>query len=466
MSVSNSNLPVPMHAAALVMRELPASSLLVESDGNRLGGELRRLRGWRARYSLALANDSPLHVMVTLRARRGDIERRLPPGEFWIDPQSHADLTIDVPTHVAYAGGSLVVRLVNAQIHEMVAPLPGPAGIFGALLGGFAVAAVAAGFVFATPRIDVFAVPPIGVSNSLLRVPYRTAGLGSSAYALIDDRGVTVRSGDVRKRAGTLAFTLPSAQRTQSYILQMRETGPLGEAERAEPVTALPEPAPPMTGAASALIDSLAIDSWQIPDGGVVTVRYRTSARSGVVSIKDAQNTVWASDKISPDGVTQLRIPHFGHDKELRVALAVARGDVHAASSLGVQVVAAPKPAPAPAAVLAAAVPVAVAPQAAAPPRDDPPAQTPPPVEQQHVNVVGTNVAGFTVRTSIVPGATNVRLALETADGQTIASEYVQDGATTASVDAPPGTHGRIVLIATYDLGQGQESTVKTIDIP
>src|SRR5215469_4124505 len=108
------------------MRELPASSLMIDSDGTRLGGELRRLRGLRARYSLKLANDSPLHLMVTLRARRGEIERRLPPGEFWIDPDSHADLIVDVPLHVAYAGGSLIVRLVNAQIHEMVAPLPGP----------------------------------------------------------------------------------------------------------------------------------------------------------------------------------------------------------------------------------------------------------------------------------------------------------------------------------------------------
>ena len=62
------------------MRELPSSSLLVEGDGCRLGGELRRLRGWRARYNLTLGNDSPLHLMVTLRIRRGDMERRLPPA--------------------------------------------------------------------------------------------------------------------------------------------------------------------------------------------------------------------------------------------------------------------------------------------------------------------------------------------------------------------------------------------------
>jgi hypothetical protein len=465
-SVSNSNLPaIPQHAAALVMRELPASSLLVEGDGARLGGELRRLRGWRARYSLALANDSPLHVMVTLRARRGDTERRLSPGEFWIDPQSHADLTIDVPTPIAYAGGSLVVRLVNAQIHEMVAPLPGPAGILGALLGGFAVAAVAAGFIFATPRIDVFAVPPIGVANSLLRVPYRTGGLGAGSYALIDDRGVTVRQGGMKKSEGTLAFTLPPAQRTQTYILQMRNQGALGVAERAEPVTALPEPAVPTTGAAGALIESLAIDSWQIPDGGTVTVRYRTGARSGTVSVKDAQNTVWAQSKISPDGVTQLRIPKFGYDKELRVALAVAQGDEHVTSSVGMRSVV-PHPATK---VSAAAATVALAPGTAigtAPvAKNDSPA-TPPPAPDAKISVAGTNVAGYTVRTSIVAGASNVRLALETADGQTIASEFVPDGATTASIDAPAGTHGRVVLIATYDRGQGQESTVKPIDIP
>jgi len=440
------------------MRELPASSLAIESDGARLGGELRRLRGLRARYSLTLANDSPLHLMVTLRARRGDVERRLPPGEFWIDPNAHADLVIDVPSLVAYAGGSLVVRLVNAQIHEMVAPLPGPGVILGALAGGLAVAAAGAALVFATPRVDVFAVPPIGVANSLLRVPYKTGGFGAAAYALIDDRGVTVRQGSMTGGEGTLALTLPSAQRTRSYILQMRDQSALGTVERAEPVTALPEPALPSSGVASSLIESLAIDSWQIPDGGVVTVRYRTSARSGIVSLTDAQNTVWAQEKISPDGVTRLRLPRFGHDKELNVALSVARGVNHSSSSVGLQSVV-PTPKPNPAAVLAAAASAGVSAQA------DPPAVAPP-VERQKVSVLGTNLAGFTVRTSIVSGAANIRLALETTDGQTIASEFVPDGATSATIDAPAGTHGRVVLIATYDRGQGQESTVKSIDIP
>lgn len=442
------------------MRELPASSLLIEGDGMRLGGELRRLAGMRARYSLRIGNDSPLHLMVTLRARRGEIERRLPPGEFWIDPDSHADLIIDVPLHVAYAGGSLVVRVVNAQIHEMVAPLPGPSAILGAIGGGLAVGAVAAAFVFATPRIDVFAVPPIGVANSLLRVPYKTAGVGTTSYALIDDRGVAVKSGALRNNEGTLAFTLPTAQRTRSYILQMQTQSALGTTERAEPVTALPEPALPAAPAAAAsLIDSLALDTWQVPDGGIVTVRYRTSAHSGTVSIRDAQNTVWAEKNISPDGVTQIRVPRFGHDKELSVALSVARGDDHAQSSVGMQsVVATPKPSAAAAMAVAAVAPAQ---------QNDPPAQpAPPPAEPQKISIAGTNVAGYTVHTSIVSGAANIRLALETEDGSTIASEFVPDGATTASIDAPPGTHGRVVLIATYDRGQGQESTVKPIDIP
>jgi hypothetical protein len=306
-------------------------------------------------------------------------------------------------------------------------------------------------------------VPPIGVANSLLRVPYKVGGIGSSSYTLVDDRGVTVKSAPVTKREGTLAFTLPSAQRTHSYILQMRSEGALGTAERAEPVTALPEPALPSTAAASSLIESLALDSSQVSDGGLVTVRYLTSARSGIVSVKDAQNTVWAQGKISPNGVTQLRLPRFGRDKDLRVSVAVARGDNHASSSVGMQSV---MPTPKPGAL--APTVVAAGPASVSAPHDDPPAQasTPPPADPQKVSIVGTNVAGFTVHTSIVAGASNVRLALETNDGATIASEFVPDGATTASIDAPPGTHGRVVLIATYDRGQGQESTVKPIDIP
>jgi len=70
------------------------------------------------------------------------------------------------------------------------------------------------------------------------------------------------------------------------------------------------------------------------------------------------------------------------------------------------------------------------------------------------------------LRVAVAPGANNVRLALETTDGATIASQSVPSGATSAEIAVPRGVHGRIVLVTTYDRGSGEESTVKPVDVP
>ncbi len=439
MMVDDEYLPVPIPVAAPALVDAPESSMLVEFGGKRLSGELRRSHGWPLRYSLTVVNDAPLYLLMTFRVRRNGYEKPIEPGEMWMDPQSHADLTMAVPPLEGLLGGRLIVRLVNAKVQrELVAPLPGSSLWLGALGGAAVTALLAFGFSFAHPHIDLFAVPPLGVAGAALQVPYQTGGVGTAAYALEDERGATVASGTLAASSGVFSLPLPGADRTRNYIVRLFDKGMLGGVDRAAPVTALPAPAPPQ----EQLIDAIGIDTSQVPDGGSFTLRYRTQAKNGRIEVRDAQNTLWATAPIARNGISQISLPHFGKNKELRVTLEVERDGQRASSSVGLDVTGVP-PAAAPQLVGGANQPgsALVSPEA------------------------GIGADGM-LHVSVASGARNVRLALETTEGATIASQSVPDGATSAAIAIPHGVHGRVVLVTTYNRGSGEESTVKAIDVP
>jgi len=429
------NGPLARRSASLA--ETPASSLLVDVGGNRLQSDLRRLPGARPRYALQISNETPLYLLVSFRVRRGGGERPIAPAEVWVDPVSTADFSFAVSPFEALCGGALVVRLVNGRMQrELVAPLPGPTLLFGVAAGAFVAGVAALGVGLAQPRVDVLAVPPVGVAGAPLQVAYRTGGFGTTGYALRDDRGRTVASGDLRDAAGTLALTLPPAYRTRSYTLQVRRAGKLGVAERAEPLIALPA-ATPMP---RPLIESLSVDRSQVAPGGSIAVRYRTGATHGRVVLRDAQNTVWAQAPLARAGTAQLRVPEFSGNRDLRVTLEAARGNERATSTVGVTV-AVPKPSPS-----APAMPASMA-------------GTPVRVEAQNV------VAGATVFADIAPGTRHVRLALERPDGTALASVEVPDGSTRAGIPVPRDAGGDVVLVVSYDVGSVEESVVRRLSV-
>lgn len=412
--------------------------MLVDVGGRHLQGELRRIRGVWPTYALTISNGAPLDLLVSFRVRRGGRDRPIRPGEIWMDPHSHADLVLRVPLLAAVFGGTLVVRLINAQLrHELVAPLTGGQAIVAGGVGGAAVVAAGLGLWFAQPRIESFAVPPVSAASATLRVPYRIGGLGHASYALQDERGTTIASGVAGGPGGTLAVQLPPATRTRNYSLTLRDAGALGVAERSEPVTVLPSAtAPPHQ-----LIEALALDRAQISDGGSVTVHYRTTATKGRITVADAQNTVWAQAPLSHRGFAHLTLPAFGRDEQLRVVLDARRGSERATSTLGLSVIA-PTPPPA---------------QAIFPNASD--GDSPVTISDAQAN------AGDALHASIAPDANDVRLAIETSGGATLASVAVPKGATDAAITIPRSARGRLVLVATYDVGLGQESVIRNITV-
>ncbi len=415
----------------------PSASLLVDAGGRRLQGELRRLRGIAPRYALLISNETPLYLLVSFRVRRGGADRPIPPGDVWIDPQSTADFAFGISPALALRGGWLVVRLVNSHVRrELIAPLPGASAFAGAAAGALAAGLIAMGLAFAQPRIDEFAVPPVGVADASLRVAYRTSGVGHPTYALEDDRGATIASGALRAASGTLALPLPRSSRARTYVVRLRQSGAFGSAERAAPLTALPS----ATAAPRALIEALSVDRAQAAPGDTIVAHYRTAADRGRIVLRDDANTVWAQAPLTRDGTARLLVPAFSGDRDLRVTLEAARGSERSSSTVGVAVVVPPPP------------PTA-APAAGA-------------ADIVRVRADGDRVrAGGVVRVAIASGTTGVHLALERPDGTPVASADVPRGALEGSVGVPRDVRGDVMFVATYDAGNGQVSIVRHLAV-
>ena len=332
------------------------------------------------------------------------------------------------------------MRLVNAKVQrELVAPLPGSSLWLGALGGAAVTALLAFGFSFAHPHIDLFAVPPLGVAGAALQVPYQTGGIGTPAYALEDERGATVASGTLAASSGVFSLPLPGADRTRNYIVRLFDKGALGGVDRAAPVTALPAPAPPQ----EQLIDAIGIDTSQVPDGGSFTLRYRTRATNGrdrsprrakhavgdgadraqrhLADLASAFRQGQRTARHARGGTQRTARKFVGRTRRHRRAIGCGRAAIRAARTSPVRRSCRPKPESAP-----------------------------------------TECCTF----RSPPARRNVRLALETTEGATIASQSVPDGATSAAIAIPHGVHGRVVLVTTYNRGSGEESTVKAIDVP
>jgi hypothetical protein len=351
--------------------------------------------------------------------------------------------------------------MVNARLHhELIAPLPGATLWLGAAGGAVAAAALAYFVSFAHPRLDVFTVPALGVAGAPVQVLYESGGLGTTTYALEDEKGNVVKSGTATKSKGFVSIPLPAADHTRDYIVTMTNRGLLGWVDRAAPVTAMPLPAQQRQ-----LIDSLALDTWEVPDGGRIVVRYRTIAHSGRVEVRDANDTLWAHAPISKNGVTVLKLPHFGHEKDLRVTLSVEGGGQHSVSSLGLTIAAGAAPA-AVAQAAPAAPPVTSGDAGAIGPVGTPVAHVPAAPAGPLVTTDGLVSQDGTVRVRIAPGATNVHLVVETPDGSTLAAETVPNGERNALIQIPTVYHGSVALISTYDRGSGEESSVKALEAP
>lgn len=425
-------------------RASASSALVVESANGNLYGTLRfaRFRWLRAEFSLDVVNAGDEQLLATIYARtlRGD-EVPVEPIAVWIGARTEAYVTLGLGAFVGLGIRSLVVKLQGPNVHQRLeAAIVRPMALAWAALGAVAASGVIFGFATQRPQILALSVPGVATAGSTIVVPYAAHGRANGDWMLADTGGHRIASGTLAHRTGVFSVQLPAANDSRSYTLRLRERGWLGSDSRSASIAVLP--APPKPTQAALRISSLSVDNPSVVDGGKVTIRYATDAHRGRVELVDAQGTVWASQPLARDGTSLFSLPYFGGAKELQARVIAQRGTQRASAGIGVYVHSA---AAAPQALGAASLPGTLS---------DPILLTSESVRRGGVVIV-----------RILRSVEALRLTLADADGRTLVSVQPPRGASIAELHVPTGASGKLAVIATYQDGHAQTSTIKQIEV-
>ncbi len=193
----------------------------------------------------------------------------------------------------------------------------------------------------AQPRIVAVSAPSAALGGSAVTIGYEVRGLGDVQYQVTAPDGATLASGILHEQTGSLPLHLPAVATTRSYALALSKHTLLGADERTVYVKAMATPSPHlfMRVIHPAAITALGLDHSTVVAGNRITVRYGYLAKSGLLRLLDAQDTVWAATPLAPGGVAQFMAPTVPHPQVMRVALHVEKDDTSADSVVGVTIV-------------------------------------------------------------------------------------------------------------------------------
>jgi hypothetical protein len=195
------------------------------------------------------------------------------------------------------------------------------------------------------------------------------------------------------------------------------------------------------------LIENLAISPSPAQAGSHVDVHYTTNAQAGDVWLLDSTGATWAHAPFSVTGVTTLNVPLAAAGKQMRVVLHAQNGKQNAQSSVGLTVVPSQQ--------------VAAQASQAAPEAKRAPRPRKPNADLQLSSQVVS--AGDSVTVNVTGTSGDVRIALESSSGTTMAEGDADEGQG-VTLNAPNvSTPTTFYVIATLTNGITQQSIVKRL---
>ena len=426
-------------------RPASSSSLVVERESGSLFASLRFARRTLLRLEFALdvvnASEEPLLATIYARPFRGE-ELPVAPYSLWVDARTEAYIVLPMSSLLAATCTAVSVRIQGRTIHHRVeAAIPRPGSLLWAAGGALVAAAIAAAVVGAHPRVTSLQAPSNVVGGTRVSAIYRIAGAGNATWELDDLHGGRLDGGTLAAAGGTFQFAVPKSRDRETYVVRVASQGRFGEASSSLPMVA-DTPVPP---ASPLRVSAFSVDRATLNDGDAVKVRYRTDARSGEVQAVDAQGTVWARAALSPSGISTLKLPTFGREKELQIRIVAKSGAQYAQSGVGVAVVV---PSPSPNASTA------------------PTAGNVPPGSGSSI-AVDSSIAhpGATVVVRVLRHFEGLHIALIDSHGGEVDGRDVAPSTGSVALRVPANASGTLTVVATYTEGQGQNSDVKTLRV-
>lgn len=436
--------------------------VLVSLTTGSVAGDLRAVQRDEARrrttYELLVTNETfaPVAAYTYALGQTPDA------GATWrtvtVPPFSSIAVTIEVPFPPRGVEQRVVAELHADEAHwtidahgpRSVARPPKPAKI--ALALAFALAALAGGSYLAFgPRVSALAAPASVPGGNDFQIAYATSGADRIRWRVENADGVELRGGDLREPRGAISLQLPPATRAEGYDVKLDAAGPLGSQTRTVHVVSLPDTA--KLAAEPVRIASLIVASQTVASGKPILITYRTNAGAGNVSLLDQSDNVRSSRPLDSSGTTTLPAPRVWEDQAFRVVLDAVRNGAHAQSSVGVT-------------VKAGGGGYASAGYAGAPEV----ASVPDPADAMGSATISLPKqryrSGDVIPIGIPLNLSNVHVAIANAGGDELSSKDVLPGERTAALLVPDvATTTKLLVVATFGRGVGQETVVRSIVI-
>ncbi len=302
----------------------------------------------------------------------------------------------------------------------------------------------------AIPRIDAFAVPPETLAGTTVRAEYAASGTGRLSYSVLAPDGHALREGTLADSAGAIPISIPSAQESGAYTLQLVMNGPLGRAEETRVLNTVP------AKARSASIENISVNPLIVKPGETATVAYAATGETGYVRLESTDGTVWSQQPFSSTGQTRFVIPPLAAGG-LRVVLHVNKGATSAESVAGLVLAQASK-----------AAAVAVVPAVEVAGDDDPNAPAASSSDENGTFELLANEvkSGAQISVKILSPRNGMRISVMDMQSREISGVDVGADADVVTLRAPVvSVTTRYVIQANFTDGFGQESVVQPITV-
>jgi hypothetical protein len=376
-----------------------------------------------------------------------------------------ARLAVVTPRGGAYRSMFLEIRSddVLVRVDAPVPPLrPGirPWKAGAALVAFGAVAACGGLAALALPRDPMLAAPARAVAGTQVRLPYAAGSDGFAEYSASSDDGRVLVAGNLTRRNGEIAFTLPPSAASHRVTVALSVRGPLGIVSRTASFAVTP-PEPVVATAAVARVMSFSARRDSGAAGDSILASYLAIGERGTIALLDAAGKIVVSAPFAHVGTNRLAVPHAYQAQAMTARITVHRGTTVADASVAIPPSTLPQPSASPDArasgmpdASAADAPEAVTPLDAMSPR----------TSGGTIAIVGRAVAGHALKLHLAASSSPMQVELQDETGGTLAEAAIAPRATSAVLPLPAASATTTYFVALhYARNGGEETVVRTI---
>jgi hypothetical protein len=327
---------VPFHVSAITAPDEARRFVAVVSGERAVLGAIKFERNTLAcaHFIAKIFNGSNEPLSCTIAGWSDGKMTSVAPGQFWMNPQSVAQISIRVPLRLPRPLRSLSLHMQTQSVRATAeADVPTPPIVRAAqaiAAAGILLLACVLAWSGLRPQIEAYALPAHVAAGDVVTGSYAVSGLGSARYDVTLDQ-THVASGSLQDRSGS--FWFPTRRRAGDYHVLLSMNGLLGVVRRDLVVSTIPAAI-----ARTASIVALQPEPSVVRSGEKIDVRYIAHARSGTVTLFDASGIPLSRAPYDASGLSTLTAPHVDTATQYRVALAIEQGGSSAQASAGLLV--------------------------------------------------------------------------------------------------------------------------------